>query len=341
MPNTFEHKISIAPMVDKTDKHFRYFARLLTKNTLLYSEMITAQAIINGDRKRLLDFNTIENPLALQIAASNPEELYQAVKLAEDWDYDEINLNAGCPSDRVSGNMMGACLMAYPDLIFEMLSAMKSATNKPITVKHRIGISSSKVTSPFMPYGEFKDYDQLLDFINIINKANPARNIIHARIAILEGLSPKENREIPPLDYELVYRLKKDIPTANVEINGGIKNLDQIKEHLNHVDSVMIGREAYSNPVLMAEFDSLCDCKAPVPLTRRSIIENFIPYIETLEKNEDNAHLALSHTLGLFQNMPGSSQWKRLISTPYKGLKSQLLREALSSLPQDILDKEI
>ncbi|GKU23797.1 tRNA dihydrouridine(20/20a) synthase DusA [Clostridium folliculivorans] len=341
MNNSFNHMISIAPMVDKTDRHFRYFARLLTKKTLLYTEMITSQAIIHGDRKKLLDFNPTENPVALQIAASNPDELYKAVKIAEDWNYDEINLNAGCPSDRVSGNMMGASLMAYPELIAEMISSMKSATKKPVTVKHRIGISSSKVTSSFMPYGFFNDLGHLSDFMIIINKAAPDRNIIHARIAILEGLSPKENRDIPPLDYDMVYNLKKQFPNSIIEINGGIKTLDEIHEHLTHVDSVMIGREAYSNPAFMARFDSLYNPQDSMTLTRRTIIEDLLPYIEDLESKGENAHLALSHTLGLFQNQPGSSLWKRLLSTPSLGTKSILLRDALASLPQDILDKEI
>lgn len=341
MNNSFNHVISIAPMVDRTDRHFRYFARLLTKKTLLYTEMITAQAIIQGDRKKLLDFNSNENPISLQIAASNPDELYKAVKIAEDWNYDEINLNAGCPSDRVSGNMMGASLMAYPKLIAEMISSMKSATKKPITVKHRIGISSSKVTSAFMPDGSFNDFSQLLDFMSIINKVAPDRNIIHARIAILEGLSPKENREVPPLDYNMVYDLKNEFPDSIIEINGGIKTLDDINQHLTHVDSVMIGREAYSNPAFMAEFDSFYDSSPKEQLTRRAVIQGFIPYIEDLENKGENTHLALSHTLGLFQNQPGSSLWKRLISTPSQGNKSNLLRDALASLPQEVLDKEM
>ncbi|MBK1809376.1 tRNA dihydrouridine(20/20a) synthase DusA [Clostridium sp. YIM B02505] len=341
MNNSFNHIISVAPMVDKTDRHFRYFARLLTKKTLLYTEMITAHAIIHGDRKRLLDFNPIENPIALQIAGSNPNELYKAVKIVEEWNYDEINLNAGCPSDRVSGNMMGASLMAYPELIAEMISSMKSATKKPVTVKHRIGISSSKVTSSFMPSGYFNDLGHLSNFMSIVNKATPARNIVHARIAILEGLSPKENREVPPLDYDMVYNLKKEFPDSSIEINGGIKTLDDIHEHLRHVDSVMIGREAYSNPAFMARFDSLYDSNPKEQLTRRDVIQGFIPYIQNLESKGENTHLALSHTIGLFQNQPGSSLWKRLISTPSKGNKSTLLIEALASLPKDVLDKEI
>ncbi|GFZ30668.1 tRNA-dihydrouridine(20/20a) synthase [Clostridium zeae] len=341
MNNTFNHLISIAPMVDKTDRHFRYFARLLTKKTLLYTEMITAQAIINGDKKKLLDFNPFENPIALQIAGSNPEELYKAVKIAEEWNYDEINLNAGCPSDKVSGNMMGASLMAYPELIAEMISSMKSATKKPVTVKHRIGISSSKVISSFMPYGSFNDFNHLSDFMSIINKAAPDRNILHARIAILEGLSPKENREIPPLDYAMVYTIKKEFPNSIIEINGGIKTLDDIHHHLTHVDSVMIGREAYSNPAFIARFDSFYDSKPTGQLTRRAIIEGFIPYIKDLEIKGENTHLALSHILGLFQNQSGSTMWKRLISTPSNGTKSSLLSDALASLPQDVLDKEL
>ncbi|MDP4089532.1 MAG: tRNA dihydrouridine(20/20a) synthase DusA, partial [Bacillota bacterium] len=198
--------VSIAPMVDKTDRHFRYFSRILTSKALLYTEMITCQAILHGDRNKLLDFSPEEKPVALQIAGSSPEEVYEAVRLAEDWDYDEINLNVGCPSDRVSGNCMGAALMAYPELVHDMLEAMRKATTKPVTVKHRIGIEGRNVLPETFTRTLFDRYEDMVNFVTTIKKAQVDRFIIHARIAILEGLSPKENREIPPLRYDEVYR---------------------------------------------------------------------------------------------------------------------------------------
>ena len=194
--------ISVAPMVDKTDRYFRNFVRMINRDVLLYTEMVTAQAILNGDLDRILYFNETEHPIALQIAATSPEEAYEAVKAAEKYDYDEINLNAGCPSDRVSGNMMGACLMAFPKLSMEILKAMKSATSKPVTIKHRIGIDGKNILPKEMKKTLYDKYEDMTEFINTVEKARPDRYIIHARIAVLEGLDPKQNREIPPLRYE-------------------------------------------------------------------------------------------------------------------------------------------
>lgn len=335
-------KVSIAPMVDRTDRHFRYFCRLITKKSLLYTEMITTHAIINGDRSRLLDFDPFEKPLALQIAGSNPQEIYEAVKLAELWDYDEINLNAGCPSDRVSGNEMGACLMAYPELVSEILGAMRKATNKPITLKHRIGIEGRNILPSSFERTLFDRYEDMVNFVTTTERSGVDRFTIHARIAILEGLSPKENREIPPLRYEEVYRLKKEFPHLNIEINGGIKTIKEIEEHLKHVDGVMLGRIAYDNPFMLSEVDKLFYGDNISNITRRKVIENMIPYVEKTEEQGTAPHLILRHTLGLFFDKRGSKLWKQLITPPYpKGYKGRdILIKALEELPQEILDEK-
>jgi tRNA-dihydrouridine synthase A len=334
-------KVSIAPMVDRTDRHFRYFCRLLTKKSLLYTEMITAQAIINGDRNKLLDFNPVEKPLALQIAGSNPRDVFEAVKIAEAWDYDEINLNAGCPSDRVSGNEMGACLMAYPDLVAEMIASMRSATDKPITLKHRIGIEGRNVLPPTFKRTLFESYEDMVNFITIVEKAKVDRFIIHARIAILEGLSPKENREIPPLRYEEVYRLKKEYPHLNIEINGGIRTIEQISEHLSHVDGVMLGRVSYENPFMLTAVDSFFDNFPRNPITRRSIIEGLPPYLEQLEKVGLSLNYILRHTLDLFYGKKGSRLWKQFVTPPYSSgyTIKDLIQKVLKELPSEVLDE--
>ena len=216
---------------------------------LLYTEMITAQAIIYGDLEKVLFFREEEGKVALQIAASNAEDAYKAVKLAENFNYSEINLNCGCPSDRVSGNLMGAALMASKELVYEILSAMKEATNKPVTIKHRIGIDGTGIITDKNSKVIMEGYEDLLDFLDTISKARPDRYTVHARTAILKGLSPKENRDIPPLDYSMVYRFKKNFDYLNIEINGGFKTLDQIKEGLKQVDSVMIGRVLMKMPI--------------------------------------------------------------------------------------------
>ncbi|MBU5591522.1 tRNA dihydrouridine(20/20a) synthase DusA [Clostridium sp. MSJ-4] len=336
--NVVSPKVSIAPMVDRTDRHFRYFARILTKKPLLYTEMISCQGIINGNRKQLLDFNTIEKPLSLQIAGSSPEEIYEAVKIADNWDYDEINLNAGCPSDRVSGNLMGATLMAYPKLVKEMVDAMASATKKPITVKHRIGIDGKNILPQCFNRTLLDRYEDMVNFISIVEKSRVHRFIIHARIAILEGLSPKENREIPPLRYEEVYRLKKEFSHLNIEINGGIKTLEEINHHLKFVNGTMIGRAAYNNSFILRELDSLYNKGEINNISRKEVIEEFIPYIESLENLGGNSFYAIKHMIGLFEGKPGSKRWRQILGTPAsKNIKaSELLKIALKELPLEI-----
>jgi len=335
-------KISIAPMVDKTDRHFRYFSRIMTKESLLYTEMITAQAILYGDRNKILDFNPVEKPLALQIAGCNPKDIYEAVKIAEDWDYDEINLNAGCPSDRVAGNEMGAVLMAYPHLVAEMVEAMKKATNKPVTVKNRIGIEGKNVLPESYGRTLLDRYEDMENFISIVSKAGADTFIVHARIAILEGLSPKENREIPPMRYGDVYRLKNENPSLNIIINGGIKTKEDIKRHLELVDGAMIGRAAYENPYFLTCFDSFFPGKASEGLSRRQIIERFIPYVEEEERKGNSTNSLLRNTLNLFYEKKGSRLFKQLITPPYeKGMNgSKILYKALELLPHDVLDEK-
>ena len=235
--------VSVAPMMDCTDRHDRYFLRLISKNTKLYTEMIVAKAIINGDRDLLLNFNLKEKPLALQIGGSEPKELAEATKIAEDYGYDEINLNLGCPSRKVQKNKFGACLIKEPELVGECVSEMKNACNLPITIKTRIG------------YDDNENYEYLKKFIDIIKKAGCKTFIVHARRAILNKLTPKQNLNIPPLNYKFVYDLKKDFKNETVIINGGIDSIEKIKNHLNRVDGVMIGRAAYHSPYLLAEIE--------------------------------------------------------------------------------------
>ncbi|MFU7515139.1 tRNA dihydrouridine(20/20a) synthase DusA [Clostridium sp. HCS.1] len=333
-------KVSIAPMVDKTHRHFRYFSRLLTKEALLYTEMVTAQSIINGNRDKILYFREEEGPVALQIAASNPEEAYKAVKLAEDYNYTEINLNCGCPSDRVSGNLMGAALMSSKDLVYEILSAMKEATKKPVTIKHRIGIDGTGIIEEEKSKVILEGYDDLLEFLSTISKAKPDRYTIHARSAILKGLSPKDNREIPPLDYDIVYRLKKEFDYLNIEINGGFKTIDSIKDALTKVDGVMIGRSAYEDCYLLANFYKLYgDFEDKKTISRGTIIKSYIPYImEELEKG-NSVHALVSPLHSLFQGQKGSKKYKQLLSS--SNIKKETILEVLNNIietmPQDII----
>ena len=333
-------KVSIAPMVDKTHCHFRYFSRLLTKEALLYTEMVTAQSIIHGNRDKILYFREEEGPVALQIAASNPEDSYKAVKYAEEYNYTEINLNCGCPSDRVSGNLMGAALMSSKDLVYEILCAMKEATNKPITIKHRIGIDGTGVLEDTKNKIIMSGYDDLLEFLNTISRAKPDRYTIHARSAILKGLSPKDNREIPPLDYDMVYRLKKEFDYLNIEINGGFKTIDSIKDALTKVDGVMIGRSAYEDCYLLAEFYKLYEgFEDRKPISRGDAIKAYIPYIiEELEKG-NSVHALVSPLHSLFQGEKGSKKYKQLLSSSNvkKETIIDVLNNILKTMPQDAL----
>ena len=336
--NIITPKISISHMIDKSHRHFRYFCRLMNKDILLYTEMVTAQAIINSDLDKILYFREDEGNVALQIAASNPEDAYKAVKLADSYNYSEINLNCGCPSDRVSGNLMGASLMSNKNLVYEILMAMKEATNKPVTIKHRIGIDGTDVIQDNNAKIIMNGYDDLLEFLNTISKAKPDRYTVHARSAILKGLSPKDNREIPPLDYEMVYKLKKDFNYLNIEINGGFKTLKSISKALENVDGVMIGRASYEDCYLLANLNKLNDENSKV-ISRGEIIKSYIPYVqEELEKGS-NVHMLASPLHSLLQGKTGSRKYKQLLSSANvkKDTLIQILNEILETMPQDIL----
>ncbi|AIU67940.1 tRNA dihydrouridine(20/20a) synthase DusA [Vibrio coralliilyticus] len=320
------NRFSIAPMLDWTDRHCRYFHRLLTSETLLYTEMVTTGAIIHG-KGDFLAYNQEEHPVALQLGGSNPQDLATCAKLAQERGYDEINLNVGCPSDRVQNGRFGACLMAEPQLVAECVAAMRDVVDVPVTVKTRIGIDDQD------------SYEFLTDFVSIVSvKGGCDQFTIHARKAWLSGLSPKENREIPPLDYPRAYQLKKDFAHLNIAINGGVKTLDDTKEHLTHLDGVMVGREAYQNPYILAEVDQqIFGLDKPVK-KRTQVVEEMYPYIESqLEKGAYLGHIT-RHMLGLFQNMPGARQWRRYISEnahkPGSGI--EVVETALSKIPKEL-----
>ncbi len=296
------HRFCVAPMLDWTDKHCRYFHRLLSQKALLYSEMITTGALIYGDKDRFLKFNSEESPVALQLGGSHPKELALCAKMAEDYGYDEVNLNVGCPSDRVQNGAFGACLMAKPELVAECVDAMQSAVSIPVTVKSRIGIDNQD------------SYEELTFFIQKIAQANCQTFIIHARKAWLSGLSPKENREIPPLDYERVFQIKRDFPALNIIINGGITSLSQTETLLNNVDGVMIGREVYQNPYLLSEVDNRLFSQNTDSKSRHDVILELIPYIQNQLKQGVRLNSITRHILGLFHGEYGAKLWRRYLS---------------------------
>lgn len=300
--------LSVAPMMDWTDRHCRYFHRQITRHTWLYTEMVTTGALLHGDVARHLDFNQEEHPVALQLGGSEPNDLAQSAKLGQQWGYDEINLNCGCPSERVQKGAFGACLMAEPALVADCVKAMKDVVDIDVTVKHRIGIN------------DIDSYAFVRDFVGQIADAGCKTFIVHARTAILKGLSPKENREIPPLKYEFAYQLKRDFPQLEILINGGIKTIDEIDEHLKHVDGVMLGREAYHNPFLMASFDARYYQDAQASKTREDVIHLMLPYIrQQLELyGHGGKGLRLNsitrHMLGLMTGMVGARAFRQMLS---------------------------
>lgn len=302
IPQLINNPLSIAPMMDRTDRHYRYFMRQITRHTLLYTEMIVAQAIIHGDRSKLLDFSPEEHPIVLQIGGDNPQQLAECAKIVEDWGYDGINLNIGCPSPRVQSGNFGACLMTQPELVANAVEAMKKVVSIPVTVKHRIGVD------------QCDRYEDMANFVQIISEAGCVHFTVHARKAWLDGLSPKENRDIPPLRYEDVYRLKQDFPHLFIEINGGITTLEQTKKHLELVDAVMIGRAAYDRPYLFATVDQDIYGVAIPPPSRPEIVEAMIPYIDYWIKRKTRLNSISRHMLQLFAEQPGTKAWKRYIS---------------------------
>ncbi|SDU03228.1 tRNA-U16,U17-dihydrouridine synthase [Pseudomonas pohangensis] len=295
-------RFSVAPMMDWTDRHCRHFLRLLSRNALLYTEMVTTGALLHGDRQRFLRYDESEHPLALQLGGSNPAELAACAKLAKQAGYDEVNLNVGCPSDRVQNNMIGACLMGHPQLVADCVKAMRDAVSIPVTVKHRIGINGRD------------SYAQLCDFVATVEQAGCESFTVHARIAILEGLSPKQNRDVPPLRYDVVAQLKQDFPQLEIILNGGIKTLDECQQHLQTFDGVMLGREAYHNPYLLAQVDQRLfadDHQAP---SRAETLQRLRPYIEAHLAEGGAMHHITRHVLGLGQGFAGARRFRQLLS---------------------------
>ncbi len=316
-------RFSIAPMLDWTDRHCRYFLRQISRHTLLYTEMVTTGAILQG-RGDYLAYHEAEHPIALQLGGSDPAALAQCAKIAEARGYDELNLNVGCPSDRVQNGRFGACLMAYPELVAECVAAMQAEVKIPVTVKSRIGIDDQD------------SYDFLRAFLDKVSAAGCHTFILHARKAWLSGLSPKENREIPPLDYERVYQVKRDYPHLTLSINGGITSMEEVLRHLQQVDGVMVGREAYQNPYLLAQVDRLIfgdDAEVP---SRHEVVRRMLPYIQQeLAKGNHLSHIT-RHMLGLFQGLPGARAWRRHLSeqAPRPGADLSVLLAAMAHVPE-------
>ena len=295
-------RFSVAPMMDWTDRHCRYFLRQLSRHALLYTEMVTTGALINGDSARFLRHDEAEHPLALQLGGSVPADLATCAKMAEVASYDEVNLNVGCPSDRVQNNLIGACLMAHPALVADCIKAMQDAVGIAVTVKHRIGINGRD------------SYAELCDFVGQVREMGCRTFIVHARIAILEGLSPKENREVPPLRYEVVAQLKRDFPDLEIILNGGIKTLEECQQHLQTFDGVMLGREAYHNPYLLAQVDQQLFGSDTPPLGRAEALAAMRPYIERHLAEGGAMHHITRHMLGLGQGFPGARRFRQLLS---------------------------
>ena len=310
-------KLSVAPMMDWTDRHCRYFHRLLSKNALLYTEMVTTGALIHGDVPRHLQFNAQEHPVALQLGGSEPADLAHCAKLGEQWGYDEINLNCGCPSERVQRGAFGACLMAEPQLVADCVKAMVDVVQVPVTVKHRIGIDKTE------------SYDFVRDFVGTVSEAGCKVFIVHARNAWLKGLSPKENREVPPLRYELVHRLKAEFPHLTLCVNGGITTSEQVAAQLQQLDGVMIGREAYHNPWWLSEWDAAFYGAASADLTREQVEEQMCDYMAAETAAHGTPWSAIArHMLGLRHGLPGARKWRQVWSD--HRLKALLPRDVMA-----------
>ncbi|MFN8510091.1 MAG: tRNA dihydrouridine(20/20a) synthase DusA [Deinococcaceae bacterium] len=323
------HRLSVAPMMDWTDRHDRFFLRQITRHTRLYTEMVTSSALLHGNADRLLGFSPEEHPLALQLGGSDPSEMAKAAEIAVPYNFDEININVGCPSDRVQSGRFGACLMEDPEQVARLVESISRRVEVPVTVKHRIGID------------DLDSYAHLFHFVETVSNAGCSVFIIHARKAWLKGLSPKENRSVPPLRYDVVYQIKRDFPHLKVVLNGGVTSLDQVEDHLRHVDGVMVGREAYQNPYMLAHADSVVFGDASPVRTRREIVEAMLPYIEKCSRDGVYLSRITRHMLGLFQGKPGARAWKRHLSerAHLEGANVQDVRDALSRLPVSVLDE--
>ena len=299
--SNLDRTISVAPMMDCTDRHDRYFLRLISKNVLLYTEMVSTGAALNGDREKVLGFNNFEKPLALQVGGSNKNDLAEVAKIAEDMGYDEININLGCPSKKVQKNQFGACLIKEPDLVAECIDAMVNACKIPVTAKTRIG------------YDDVEEFDYLNSFVNKMSNAGCKTIILHARRAILKGLSPKENLNIPKLNYPMVNQIKQENPNLEIIINGGITECSEIKEHLSHVDGVMIGRKVYQSPYFLADIEREIFNNSDI-LTRAQIVEEIVKYVSDEVQKGTRVNQIMRHTVGLYHGQKGSTEWKRYLS---------------------------
>lgn len=316
------YPLSVAPMMDRTDRHCRYFLRQIAQHTLLYTEMVTSAAILHGDRDKLLGFDRTEHPISLQVGGDNPQDLAKCAQIAEEFGYDEINLNVGCPSSRVQNGNFGACLMLQPERVAECVAAMAAVTRLPVTVKHRIGVD------------EIDRYEDLVNFVTIVSAVECQRFSVHARKAWLQGLSPRENREVPPLRYTDVHRLKQDFPHLEIEINGGFTSLEQVKEQLHYVDAVMIGRAAYDNPYLLALADrDIYGKNTPIP-SRHEIAIAMLPYIDTWVNRGTKLHSITRHMIQLFHGQSGSRSWKRVLTerSVLPGAGIEVVKAALEGL---------
>ena len=313
-------KVCVAPMMDCTDRHERFFLRLISKNVLLYTEMIVSEAIDRGDKKKLLSFNIREKPVALQLGGSSPKLLANASKIGEEFGYDEINLNLGCPSKKVQKNKFGACLIKEPNLVADCLNEMQAKTKLPVTVKTRIG------------YDDVEDYESLFNFINLLKLTGVKTFVIHSRKAMLGKFTPKQNLNIPPLKYEMVYKLKEDFKDLEIIINGGITSTDQIKNHLKKVDGVMIGRSVYHSPYILADIEREVFDNNKIS-SRQEIIEKLIPYVKDEVKKGARLNQIMRHTIGLFHGQTGSNFWKRYLS------ENMCIRDADVKKIDHIMDK--
>ncbi len=311
--------VSVAPMMDCTDRHDRYFLRLISKNVMLYSEMIATGAILKGKQRNVLEFNEFEKPVALQLGGSSPTELAESTKIAEQFNYDEINLNLGCPSKKVQNNKFGACLIKEPELVMECLNAMVNATTLPVTVKTRIG------------YDDVEDFETLDAFVKKIESTGVKTIILHARRAILKGLSPRDNLRIPKLNYAMVNKIKQSNQNIEIIINGGIQTTDQIKEHLNNVDGVMIGRSIYQSPYFLADIEKAIFNNNQVP-TREQVVQQIVEYCLSEVKKGVRVNQIMRHTVGLFHGIQGANSWKRYLSN------NMLVRDADVKKVDYILD---
>ncbi|QKJ65280.1 tRNA dihydrouridine(20/20a) synthase DusA [Deefgea piscis] len=313
-------RFCIAPMLDWTDRFYRRFARELSQHTWLYTEMVNTGAIIHGDPMRHLRFDPSENPIALQLGGSNAADLAHCAKVAEQWGYNEVNLNVGCPSERVQSGSFGACLMLEPDLVSDAVKAMRDACSIDVTVKHRIGID------------QIEDYSFVRDFVGHVADAGCSTFIVHARNAILKGLSPKENRDIPPLKYAYAYQLKQDFPALEIIINGGITTIADSQMHLQHVDGVMLGREAYHNPWILSEVDAAIYGAPHIETTRRAVMEDLRGFVEAELAAGTPLRYVARHILGLYQGRPGARHWRRMLSDAalLKNADWRLIEEALN-----------